>query len=70
MIVTRDLSPANIMVKKISSSQVELKIIDGLGNPNINPLTIRIKSLASKATFKSFNSLTAKTLREIQQADS
>lgn len=70
MIVTRDLSPANIMVQKTSSSQIDLKIIDGLGNPNINPLTIRVKLLASKAILKSFNSLTTKTLREIHQASS
>lgn len=70
MIVTRDLSPANIMVQKSAGDQIELKIIDGLGNPNINPLTVRVKSLASKAVIKSFGSLLKKTLREIQQASS
>lgn len=67
-IVARDLSPANIMIKRTSKEKVELIIIDGLGNPNINPFTIRIKKLASKAIIKSFNKLIQKTTNEINQS--
>ena len=67
-IVTRDLSPANIMIKRTSVEEIELRIIDGLGNPNINPLTIRVKKLASKAIIKSFNKLIQKTKNEINQS--
>lgn len=69
-IVTRDLSPANVMIQELSEKEIQLKIIDGLGNPNINPLTIRIKCLALKAINKSFNSLILKTTNEIKQANS
>lgn len=70
MIVTRDLSPANIMIHRYTKMGIDIKIIDGLGNPNLNPLTIRMKFLASKATLKSFDSLMKKTHREIEQANS
>lgn len=67
-IVARDLSPANIMIRKLAPKEVELKIIDGLGNPSINPLTIRLAPLVTKAILKSFESLMTKTKRELAAA--
>lgn len=67
-IVARDLSPSNIMLNKISNDKYQLKIIDGLGNPGINPLTIRISFLTRAARNKSWKSLIKKLDKDFHRA--
>lgn len=68
-IVARDLSPANIMLQITSKNDYQLKIIDGLGNPGLNPLTIRTKCLIKRSINKAWASLTNKLTNEFQKVE-
>lgn len=49
LICIKDISPNNLSYIKTTEQTGFLYIIDGIGNPNHNPLTIRSKSLTHKA---------------------
>jgi hypothetical protein len=61
-VCVRDISPSNISYQKTESG-TKLVIIDGVSNSNFNPLTIRLKSLTTKAILKSWISLIRKLNR-------
>lgn len=63
-ICVRDISPSNISCQKTHSG-INLFIIDGVSNTNINPLTIRLQVLVDAAIEKSWKSLDRK-LNHIQ----
>lgn len=59
-IAVRDISPSNIMYKKQSQGQFDLIIVDGIGNPGHNPLSIRLPVLIEKNINKCWISLEKK----------
>ena len=54
LICVKDLSPNNLAYVTHRKNNAKLFIIDGIGNPNNNPLTIRVKSLIKKAIDKTW----------------
>jgi hypothetical protein len=58
-ICVRDISPSNISCKRTSNG-VNLFIIDGVSNSNINPLTIRLQSLVNASINKAWEGLNRK----------
>jgi hypothetical protein len=48
-ICVRDLSPTNIVCDVSDTNNIRFVIIDGIGSPNFNPLTIRWSRLTKKA---------------------
>ena len=61
-ICIRDISPSNIICQDTNQG-INLIIIDGVGNSNLNPLTIRFTSLIHSAIFKAWTSLDRKIAR-------
>jgi hypothetical protein len=61
-ICVRDISPSNICCQK-SQNGINLFIIDGVSNSNMNPLTIRFQSLINKAIEKAWKGLDRKLER-------
>lgn len=61
-ICVRDISPSNI-IYQTTSQGINLIIIDGISNPNLNPLTIRLPSLICSAITKAWKSLERKLTR-------
>jgi hypothetical protein len=64
-ICVRDISPSNISCERTLNG-VNLFIIDGVSNSNINPLTIRLRILVNKSINKAWKTLNRK-LRKINQ---
>jgi hypothetical protein len=58
-ICVRDISPSNISCQETSKG-INLFIIDGVSNANINPLTIRIQSLVNTSITKAWKGLNRK----------
>lgn len=61
-ICIRDISPSNIVCQNTAEG-INLIIIDGIGNSNFNPLTIRLPSLIKAAIIKAWKSLDRKITR-------
>ena len=61
-ICIRDISPSNIICQNTNQG-INLIIIDGVGNSNSNPLTIRFTSLINSAIIKAWKSLDRKLAR-------
>jgi hypothetical protein len=61
-ICVRDISPSNISCQK-TKDDINLFIIDGVSNSNINPLTIRLQGLINKAIEKAWKGLNKKLER-------
>lgn len=61
-ICIRDISPSNIICQNTTKG-INLIVIDGIGNSNINPLTIRFTSLINSAIIKAWKSLDIKLAR-------
>lgn len=61
-ICVRDISPSNI-IYQTTSRNINLIIIDGISNPNLNPFTIRRPKLISAAIGKAWKSLEKKLTR-------
>ena len=61
-ICIRDISPSNIICQNTAEG-INLIVIDGIGNSNINPLTIRLPSLINSAISKAWQSLDKKLAR-------
>jgi serine/threonine protein kinase len=61
-ICIRDISPSNIICQNTTEG-INLIVIDGIGNPNINPLTIRLPRLIDSAISKAWKSLDKKLAR-------
>jgi hypothetical protein len=61
-ICVRDISPSNISCQ-ITTQGLNLVIIDGVSNANLNPLTIRLQSLVNKAIDKAWKGLDRKLIR-------
>ena len=61
-ICIRDISPSNIICQNTAKG-INLIVIDGIGNSNINPLTIRFTSLINSAIIKAWKSLDIKLAR-------
>lgn len=61
-ICVRDISPSNIVYQKLSKGY-KLMIIDGVSNPGISPLTIRLGILIKRANDKSWKSFHRKIKR-------
>lgn len=61
-ICVRDISPSNI-IYQTTPHNINLIIIDGISNPNLNPLTIRHPKLISAAIGKAWKSLERKLTR-------
>lgn len=59
-IFVRDLSPTNIVCKPRKDGHLDFKIIDGIGSPNHNPLTIRWRFLVERAIDKAWQRLERK----------
>jgi len=59
-ICVRDLSPNNIICATHAQGQTKFIIIDGIGSPNYNPLTIRWKPLIVRAIDKAWKRLERK----------
>lgn len=55
-ICVRDISPNNIMCQK-AGADYRLMIVDGVSNPGVNPLTIRVPFLAHRSIQQSWVSL-------------
>jgi hypothetical protein len=58
-ICIRDISPSNIICQNTTKG-INLIVIDGIGNSNINPLTIRLPRLINSAISKAWKSLDRK----------
>lgn len=58
-ICVRDISPSNIICQDTTEG-INLIIIDGVGNSNISPLTIRLPRLINSAINKAWKSLDRK----------
>ena len=58
-ICVRDLSPNNIMCQK-QDGKINLVIIDGVSNPSINPLNIRVAFMSRYFIKRSWRSLERK----------
>lgn len=65
-ICVRDISPSNIVCKKTPHG-IDLFIIDGVSNSNINPFTIRLQSLVNASIDKAWKGLDRK-LSRIEQS--
>lgn len=65
-ICVRDISPSNISCQ-ITPHDINLFIIDGVSNSNINPLTIRFEGLVNASIEKAWRGLSRKLAR-IEQA--
>lgn len=68
-ICIRDLSPNNIMCQ-VQNSHLRLVIVDGVSNPGVNPLNIRISMLSGYFINKSWQSLERKVsmiLKEVNE---
>jgi hypothetical protein len=65
-ICVRDISPSNIVCKK-KPHGIDLFIIDGVSNSNINPFTIRLQSLVNASIDKAWKGLDRK-LSRIEQS--
>lgn len=61
-ICVRDISPSNISCQKTKDG-INLFIIDGVSNSNINPLTTRLPGLINKAIEKAWKGLDRKLER-------
>ena len=61
-ICVRDISPSNISCERTLNG-VNLFIIDGVSNSNINPLTIRLQSLVNTSIDKAWKGLERKLAR-------
>ena len=61
-ICIRDISPSNIICQNTAEG-INLIVIDGIGNSNINPLTIRLPRLINSAISKAWKSLDRKLAR-------
>ena len=61
-ICIRDISPSNIICQNTAKG-INLIVIDGIGNSNINPLTIRLPRLINSAIIKAWKSLDRKLAR-------
>ncbi len=61
-ICVRDISPSNISCQETSQG-VNLFIIDGVSNANINPLTIRFQSFINASIAKAWKGLERKLAR-------
>jgi len=61
-ICVRDISPSNISCKKTPHG-IDLFIIDGVSNSNINPFTIRLQSLVNASIDKAWKGLERKLVR-------
>lgn len=61
-ICARDVSPNNILCRR-RGGQVDFILVDGVSNPNLNPLTIRMPALTRRALEKSWTSLRTKVAR-------
>jgi hypothetical protein len=61
-ICIRDISPSNIICQNTAEG-INLIVIDGIGNSNINPLTIRLSNLINLAIIKAWKSLDKKLAR-------
>lgn len=61
-ICVRDISPSNISCQRTPNG-INLFIIDGVSNANINPLTIRLQSLVNASINKAWNGLDRKLAR-------
>lgn len=61
-ICVRDVSPSNISCQETSQG-INLFIIDGVSNANINPLTIRLQSLVNSSIAKAWKGLNRKLAR-------
>jgi hypothetical protein len=61
-ICVRDISPSNISCQETSKG-INLFIIDGISNANINPLTIRLQSLINASITKAWKGLNRKLAR-------
>lgn len=61
-ICVRDISPSNISCQRAPSG-INLLIIDGVSNANINPLTIRLQSLVNASIDKAWKGLDRKLVR-------
>ena len=59
-ICVRDLSPTNIVCRIAPDGHLEFKIIDGIGSPNHNPLTIRLGYLVERAINQAWQRLERK----------
>lgn len=58
-ICVRDISPSNIMCQK-KHSEYRLVIVDGVSNPGVNPLNIRINFLSRHFILRAWRSLERK----------
>jgi len=67
-ICVRDLSPNNIVCVMHGKRLVKLMVIDGVINPGINPLNIRLPFLIRKAQRKAWRSMEAKVKRLYDEA--
>jgi hypothetical protein len=61
-ICIKDISPSNISCQKTLAG-INLMIIDGVSNSNINPLTIRLDTLINAAIDKAWKGLERKLVR-------
>jgi hypothetical protein len=61
-ICIKDISPSNISCQKTLAG-INLMIIDGISNSNINPLTIRLDTLINAAIDKAWKGLERKLVR-------
>lgn len=61
-ICVRDISPSNISCQETSKG-INLFIIDGASNANVNPLTIRLESLINSSITKAWKGLERKLVR-------
>lgn len=61
-ICVRDISPSNISCQRTPAG-INLFIIDGVSNANINPLTIRLQSLVNASINKAWKGLDRKLAR-------
>ncbi|MCF6346498.1 MAG: YrbL family protein [Thiomicrorhabdus sp.] len=66
LICIKDISPNNLSYVKTTEQTGFLYIIDGIGNPSHNPLTIRNKSLTHKAINQTWKRLERKVKKLYQ----
>lgn len=65
-ICVRDISPSNIMCRR-TEKKIVFIIVDGVTNPGINPLNIRLRALVRKSINEAWFSLEAKINRLRQE---
>lgn len=67
-ICARDVSPNNILCRR-RGEQIDFILVDGVSNPNFNPLTIRLPTLIRRTVEKSWISLKMKVKHLMNEFD-